>query len=95
MKRNGLPKDVRRIVKPLLREGYTIRQTGGGHWQLRAPNGADMYHLGATPRSGYRTVRNLQTWIAKVDSVTKNSERGTSTITQERRDVVDSSLGHG
>ena len=73
----SLHKDIRRIVKPLRREGFTIHRTGKGHWQIRAPNGIDIRHIASTPSSLYREVRRLKTWAARATTTTDSPKRGT------------------
>ena len=73
----GLHKDIRQVVEPLLREGFTLHRTRK-HWQLRAPNGRDLRHLPGTPSSLYREVRRIKTWAARATTTTT-----TDSLTQD------------
>ena len=54
---DGLPKDIRRLVKPALRDGWEPSMDGKGH--VRFTKGDQMFTAPATP-SDRRTVQNLR-----------------------------------
>lgn len=61
----GLPDRQRDLVRQLLRRGWTLKTTGGGHLKLSHPSGNFVW-MSRTP-SDHRGWRNLLSHIRRIE----------------------------
>ena len=61
----GLPDRQRQFVLDLIRRGWTLKVTGGGHLKLTHPSGNFVF-LSRTP-SDWRGIKNLQSQVRKIE----------------------------
>jgi len=60
--------DLRKILKALEEQGFTVERTKGGHWLVRNPEGRAVATIAGTT-SDHRSMRNVLTYLRRAGFV--------------------------
>ena len=68
-------KDLKRLVKTIEQQGYTVVKAGSGHLKIKNETGGTVYTLPSTPGKNNRSMQNTISQLRRLGVIPKNYGR--------------------